>query len=761
MFMKILVIMCVAFACAMDSSLASLVLSEGGVAKAAIVISPGASESDRQAAKSLKKYLDEITGGNFPLLENGVAGDLPQTIYVGSSDTVKKLLPTVDWTKLGSDAVVIKTAPGTLILAGGEPRGTLYAVYQFLEDVVGCGWWTAKVRTIPSQPDLSIPDLSVVYSPPFFYRDVYARGLVREDEFSVQMRRNGTTGESPGADVLPAEWGGSIQIAGHVHTFDKFLPASKYFKDHPEWGALIGGTRQSWDQTRAQLCLSNPALIAKFTEAVMQQIKEYPDAKIVSVSMNDNTYRCECEQCVAIEKEEGALSGPMIRFVNAIAKEVEKTRPDILIETLAYFYTVTPPKLTRPASNVIIRLTTYMEDHRLPFAENAGLVKKLKSWEDISSQLFVWDYQPDFHDAWKVRPNILTMADNIHFFQHHKVRGYFMEAEERPTDFFELRTWLASQLLWNPNANGEKLVQRFLDGYYGAAADSLYAYLKLMQEELPAENTIMTGFGKARLPYRVETLNKAKALFDQAAEKVAGDETLTKRVQKERLALDYLRILRYPELATDAEKQALFATQADAEVAADAFVADVERLGIPLKQAAGFGLNPHNATEAAEILKVRLPSTSRPLSTLPASAHVLTFPAAQLDLWGYGSAVTLTSDANAESGVVARLPIAAEAWAVQLDISDSMLGKKWKVFVVARAEGESPASISVGLYDRVNYRSLLTRKFTLKPGDRFQTLALGEMTLDPSTYLYVSAAVPYSNDAAALVERIYFVEAED
>ena len=756
--MKILVFMCVALAGAMSSSPASLVLSEGGVAKANIVIAPGAPEADRQAAKSLKKYLDEATGGNFPLLENGAAGDLPQTIYVGPSDAVKKLLPTVDWAKLGSDDVVIQTVPGALVLAGGEPRGTLYAVYQFLEDVVGYGWWTAKVRAVPQKPDLTVPDLSVVYSPPFFYRDVYARGLVRQDEFSVQMRRNGTTGEAPGADVLPAEWGGSIQIAGHVHTFDKFLPAKEYFKDHPEWGSLIGGTRLSWDQMRAQLCLSNPALIAKFTEAVMQQIKEYPDAKIVSVSMNDNTYRCECDQCIAIEKEEGALSGPMIRFVNAIAKEVEKTRPDIIIETLAYFYTVTPPKLTKPASNVIIRLTTYMEDHRLPFSQNEGFVKKLKSWEDISSQLFIWDYQPDFHDAWKVRPNILTMADNVRYFQQHKVKGYFMEAEERPTDFFELRTWLSSQLLWNPKADGEKLVKRFLDGYYGAAADSLYAYLRLMQGELPAENALMTGSGKARLPYRVETLNKAKTLFDQAAEKVAGDEVLTKRVQKERLALDYLRILRYPELATDAEKQALFATQADAAAAADVFVADVEKLGIPLKQAAGFGLNPHNATEAAEFLKIRLPSTNKPLSTLPTSARVLTFPAAQFDLWGYGSTVTLAPDQNAESGVVARLPTKAEAWSVQLDVSNLMLGKKWKVYVVARAEGEQPANISVGLYDRVNYRSLLTRNFTLKPGERFQTLALGEMTLEPSTYLYVSPAAPYAKDAAALVERIYFVE---
>lgn len=757
--MKIIVFMCLALICATVSAV-PFTLSEDGAARAAIITAPGASASDRQAATSLKKYLDEVTGGNFPVLEEGVSSDLPRKIYVGPSNAAKQLLPAVDWAKLGSDDVVIKTTSDALVLAGGEPRGTLYAVYQFLQDVVGCDWWAASVSTIPQKPDLSIPELSIVYSPPFFYRDVYAKGIVRRPEFSAQMRRNGSTGEEPNTELLPEEWGGSIQIAGHVHTFDKFLPASKYFKDHPEWGSLIGGQRRAWDQHSGQFCLSNPELVEKFKEVVLQKIDEYPSSKIISVSMNDNTYRCECEQCLAIEKEEGSMSGPMIRFVNQIAAAVEKKRPDIYIETLAYLYTMKPPQVTKPAKNVMIRFTTYTDDHRLPFEKNPAVSQKVKSWEDISSQLFVWDYQPDFHDAWKVRPNILNMADNIRFFQQHKVRGYFMEAEDRPTDFTELRTWLASQLLWNPRADGDKLAHRFLQGYYGAAGDSLYAYLQLMKDELPAEGAIMTGFGKARLPYSAETLNKATALFDDAAAKVAEDETLSQRVRKERLALDYLRIYRYPELASEAEKKALFPTPADAVAAADQFRADVKRAGIPLKQAAGFGLNPHDANEAVEILKIRALSTNHLPAGLPESAKVLNIPAAQLDLWGYGSAVTLEPDENAESGIVARMPNASEAWAVQYDLPESVLGKKWKVYVVARGEGKSPGNIVAGVYDRVNYRTLLSRKFSLKPSPKFQTLALGEMEFVPSSYLYVATASPFSPDGETRIERIYFVETQ-
>lgn len=749
---------CLALAFIASRVSGALVLSESGVARASIVIASDASEADRNAAQELKRHLDAVTGGDFPVIDNADSATLPNRIFVGASEAARKTAPAVPWGKLKGDDIVMQTTGDALVLAGSEPRGTLYAIYQFLQDVVGCDWWTSEASTIPHKANLTIDDLTVVYSPPFFYRDVFAKDIVQSPEFSVQMRRNGTTSGEPNVEMLPAKWGGSIQIAGSVHTLDKFLPAGEYFKEHPEWGPLIGGERRSWDQHTGQLCLSNPELTKKFTEIVLSKIEEYPDAKIISVSMNDNTYRCECDQCLAIEKEEGSMSGPTIRFVNAIAQEVAKKRPDMLVETLAYFYAMKPPQVTKPAKNVIIRFTTYTDDHRIPYEENPSVVSKLKSWEDISSQLFVWDYQPDFHDAWKPRPNILNMARNIRFFADHKVRGYFMEAEERPTDFTELRTWLACQLLWNPHADGDALIQRFLDGFYGAAGKLLFAYLHLMKDDLPAENASMTGFGKSRLPYRVETLNKASALFDAALANVQGDEVLTQRVKRARLALDYLRIYRYPEIESEEEKSRLFTDRERAKDSVNTLLANIKAAGIPANQPAGFGINPHDATTAAEFLEVRLPSINRPLAALAQAPGVVSFPAAQLDLWGYGSTVSLAPDPAAESGLTVRIPSTAESWSTQLDIPGSMAGKKWKVYIVARREGKTPGNLAVGLYNRSDYRTILVRSFNLKPSSRFQILALGEIDLHAMEYFYITPSTPFSKDGEFRIERIYMIE---
>lgn len=49
-------------------------------------------------------------------------------------------------------------------------------------------------------------------------------------------------------------------------------------------------------------------------------LRDAPPESIVSVSQNDGlTQGCQCSKCLAIEKEEGSPSGPLLRFVNAVA----------------------------------------------------------------------------------------------------------------------------------------------------------------------------------------------------------------------------------------------------------------------------------------------------------------------------------------------------------------------------------------------------------------------------------------------------------
>lgn len=125
-----------------------------------------------------------------------------------------------------------------------------------------------------------------------------------------------------------------------------------------------------------------------------------------SPAENDNSDYCQTPaELAVIEEEGGSPSGPLLRAVNSIAAHVGAKFPRVLIETLAYDYSIQPPKLTRPLENVLITFCTsgtsmgtkLTDAHALPLTDplNAPMREALEAWSTAmggQGQLRVWDY---------------------------------------------------------------------------------------------------------------------------------------------------------------------------------------------------------------------------------------------------------------------------------------------------------------------------------------------------------------------------------
>ncbi|MCS6922990.1 MAG: DUF4838 domain-containing protein [Fimbriimonadales bacterium] len=525
-----------------------LTLTRKGRALTPIVVQHGATETERHAAEELRAHLERITSTPFALI---VADSLPpRAVVVGQGALAERLRPDIRWDALGEEEMIVSCRDGYLLLAGGRPRGTLYAVYRFLATQLGVRWWTPWAQHIPRKRDLSIPTLELREQPAFEYREPFWFHAFDGD----WAARNYSNGHRP---ALTAKHGGKIEYAGFVHTSFWLVPPQAYFEQHPEWYSLIDGQRR-WE--RAQLCWTNPSLHEFLVERIRQVLREHPNARILSISQEDWRGECQCEACRELEAREGSAVAPILETVNLIAERLEREFPHVAFDTLAYWYTRKPPRTLRPRPNVIIRLCSiecsFAQPLEAPVGVNADFANDLRAWSRRCHRLYIWDYTTNFHHYLLPHPNYFVLGPNLRFFHRHQVRGVFEQGayQSHGGEMAELKAWLQAQLLWNPYQDDQRLMSEFLKGYYGAAAPYVRRYLELMARE--ARGFTMGCFTNPKeAPYlRYAVLRRAERLWERAERAVADDPERRWRVQMARLSPWYAWLVNWEQLQAEARQ---------------------------------------------------------------------------------------------------------------------------------------------------------------------------------------------------------------
>ena len=553
-----------------------LTLADGGTTDYVIVVADDAISAEVTAGDELKAYLEQVTGAVFPIHNEAGAPPAASKIYVGPSTTAKSLVPEIDTAELGYDGIVIKTVGQDLVLAGGRTRGTIYAVYTFLQDVVGCGWYEHDApEVIPNTPTLIIGAQDVIYRPAFDYREPYTNAVYgyggpqappdANVPFQVKLRLNvASVGE---------EYGGGTDFGGAHTMLDWVLPPDQYFDDHPDWYRDDGtGTRHP-----DALCFMIPGARVQAAANVIAKLDaEYAsmgDPKVISVSHPDSGVHCRDPLCVyALETDPCYVvdSGPLLDFINYIAEEVEAAYPDVLVSTLAYWATTQPPYpgTITARDNVLIHFginwgTFYpayppnnvvLRDYRKPFGETP-FADYLIAWNQIASHIYIWDYDTNFRNMIQPHPTYFAFPNSLPFYRDNGVSGVMSQGSwSNAGDFVRMKLWVNAQMLWDPNQDVDALMDEFLGAYYGAAGPYLKQYLDLMDSMTGLLSDTDVG---TQSWLSLADLNQATTYFNQAEAAVAGDDELTYRVRRARLSIDIVWLQRYRQLRKDSIEQAM------------------------------------------------------------------------------------------------------------------------------------------------------------------------------------------------------------
>jgi hypothetical protein len=414
----------------------------------------------------------------------------------------------------------------------------------------------------------SVPgNLDFSDAPAFAQRETSWRHCILGDRFAkrqgnavyaARRRFNGQWRKLPlyGGTAMPF-----VKGLGICHTYEKLVPAKEYFPKHPEWFSEIDGRRIG---ERSQLCWSNRELIAFVAEEIKKRLRAEPQAKMVGLSQNDWRNYCKCAQCAASTKAEGSPAGPNLKFVNAVAEMVEKEFPGVMIETLAYMFTRKPPKTVRPRHNVAVCLCSFECSFAVPFTESghthtAAFCRDLRGWGKICRNLFIYNYATNFRNYLFPFPNIYTMSGNYRLFRECGARWLYDQSDSygHHGEFAELKCYLQSKLMWNPDQDIEALIDRFMEGFYGQAApfvrryfNELYASFGIKNEHNPdpdAEPT-STGIYGENLPQLSDAkLEEWGALWREAEAAVKGMPKYEYNVRMSALPVAYVKLKRLYE----------------------------------------------------------------------------------------------------------------------------------------------------------------------------------------------------------------------
>jgi Domain of unknown function (DUF4838)/Glycosyl hydrolase family 67 N-terminus len=538
--MKTLLIAVIPLLAWCNAARADLTVINKGQSGYRIVIAAGAIPSERYAAEELQRYLEGIGGAKLPIV-NDTERVRFKEILLGDNAHLRKLQPKLDVGKVGPDGFVLRTYRGRLVIAGGQPRGTLNGVYTLLEEKLGVRWFTPELEVVPKLARVRLPNLDETRVPALENRDVFWREMMRDADFAAKHRLNGQHYS------LKEKHGGAFTTYyPFVHSFDMLVP-KELCKDHPEYLPLINGQRKDG---YVQRCLSNPDVLKIAIENVRKWIQQHPEATIISVSQNDTINNCQCASCKAVDDAEGSPSGSLLKFVNAIAENIEHDYPKVRIDTLAYQYTRKPPKTLRPHRNVIIRLCSIECCFAHPLetcsAEaNRRFRDDIIAWQPVAPLLYVWDYTPNFAHYEQPFPNFDSLQANVQFFVRHGVKSLFEQGNYSgggQGEMGPLRAYVLAKLLWNPDTDVQKHIDEFTRAYYGKAADQIKTYIELEEQQVRGKDCHAHIFDGSTVCYlNDDFLGEGERILN-AAEQQASDDAVRARVQVAELPIWYVKI---------------------------------------------------------------------------------------------------------------------------------------------------------------------------------------------------------------------------
>ena len=525
----------------------SITLARDGKTETRILIPAAPTTMEEKAAADLARWLEAMTGTDFPVANEEPGTSSEPVISVGN--TALRAAAGLADEELGFDGYAIAAKGEALFITGGTRRGIINGVYALLEEDLGCRWYQSGDAglVIPHQPTLRFRPVPRRVVPSFeMLRGVHYSDA-RDTDWNLRNRTFHWWG-------VPSEWGGWAKwVPGFCHTYNAYVPSAEHFEKHPTYFMMMDDGRRA----PLQLCPTNPDVAAIVLSKARESLRKSQDAVYLDVSPNDGGGACHCPDCKALIDREGTEMAPLLQLVNTVADGIREEHPRVFVTTLAYLNTVAPPKTFGPRANVLIWLCTdaHAWGHRDNFIHETDKTSQaMQAWHDTwGASSIVWDYP----SGWGLAPvnfNLPVIAENLRWYAARGARGILFQTEHNHNYGIAQsyqRCWIFAKLGWDPTLDTRALIRDFNHGFYGAAAPQMQAYDDMLWSAWEAWHRENAGRKGTK---EWEGMMSVQPTFWEAAEQhlaaagqaVEDDPVLKQRVRTARLPLQYAKLEKGP-----------------------------------------------------------------------------------------------------------------------------------------------------------------------------------------------------------------------